>query len=150
MSDLETTLIEFRSDLGNSILHPSDWIAKSKANAFSISAPNGQAVISGLTFLREGSGTLREFGGRLVYQLTDVENSEWLQCQIREYSAIKWHSDVDDSEATSQWLVLVVECGDCYHAIIVEMVEVVAVFNWQFYEKLVQSFRGIESPPAAG
>lgn len=147
MSEIETTLVEFRCNLGNTILHPSHWIPKNKVNSFSISAPNGQAVINVLTFLKEGSGTLLDFGRRLVQQLTGEENSDWTPFPIKDYSAIQWDSDLDDSGATSHWLVCVVQCGDCYHAIVVELIELIAALNWQFYERLVQSFRGIETPP---
>ena len=142
MSDIEATLVEFRSKLGNSILYPSHWIPNDKETAFSISAPNGQAVISCLTFATEGSGSLVDFGRRLVQELTSVEPTEWESCQVGNCRALKWQTNIENPDATSHWLVYVLQCGQCYHALLVELNEIVMALNWQFYEKLIETFNG--------
>ncbi len=149
MVDLETTLVEFQCELGSSILHPSNWEPRSISNGFTISHPNGQAVLSNLTFAKE-SGTPVEFGQRLAKQLAGVEHTEWLPFQMSGCQAIKWHSDVEATDAQSHWLLYVVQCGTCLHAIVVELIEAAAVLNWRFYEQLAQSFKGIDALPAAG
>ena len=97
-------------------------------------------MISGLTFAKEGSGSLVDFARCLVHELTGVEPTEWESCEVGNSRALKWQTD---PEATNHWLVYVLQCGQCYHALLVELTEVVMALNWQFYEKLIETFNGI-------
>jgi len=150
MTDIEATLVEFRSNLGNTILYPSHWIPNDNKTVFSISAPNGQATISCMSFTKEGSGSLVDFGRLILSELTGLKESEWETFEIDANRALKWESDVEDSDAESHWLIYVVECGDCYHALLVELIELIMMLNWKYYEKLIETFKGISEIPKAG
>lgn len=146
MSAIEDTLVEFRSSLGNTILYPSRWSAESKETSFSIKAPNSQAVISGLTFTKQGSGTLREFGQRVVDGVCgSLPMTEWRTTQIGECVAQTRESDVDVEGVDAHWRIYVLECGECLHALVLEALPTIMVLNGLFYEQLIQTFRGISS-----
>ena len=69
------TLVKFTSKLGNSIVHPEHWTTNDKGDAFSVAAPNGQAIINVLTFAVEGTGELSDLQGMMV----DYVKGEWIK-----------------------------------------------------------------------
>lgn len=144
----QDTFVEFKSQLGNTIVYPSQWTPKDKGDAFSLASPDGQAVINALTFTAEGTGTLAEFQDMMVSQIDgDGAIPKWTDIDIGGITAQKRQLDSRDEDAESSWRVYVLQNGECYHAIFLNASTLVMDLNGGFYENVIRSFKGISTVP---
>jgi hypothetical protein len=141
--------IEFRSELGNSIVVPSRWSAEDRGASFTITSEDGHAVISALTFAVKGSGSLDAFQDLMVSSQCDGEwqDSPWADIEIGGVMARKRILLPVDDGTDSAWRVYALRNGECYHAILLNSSPIVMELNGDFYETLVQSFKGVSSVP---
>jgi hypothetical protein len=145
----DDVFVQFTSQVGNRIVHPSQWTTEDNGDAFTLTSPDEQAVVSVLTFTVEGSGTLSEFQLTVVSGLEgDWHDSEWTDIEIGGMSAKKRHLVSRDKNAETCWRVYVVRNGELYHAILLNASLLAMEINGEFYESFIQSFLGISSIPS--
>ncbi len=144
----QDTFVEFKSQLGNTIVHPSEWLPGDTGDAFSLASPDGRAIINVLTFTVEGTGTLGEFQDMMVSQIDgDRRDSEWTDIDIGGINAKQRQLDSTDENGKSSWRVYVLQNDKCYHAIFLNASSLVMELNGGVYENVIRSFKGISSVP---
>jgi hypothetical protein len=143
----EVAFVEFKSQLGNTIVHP-QWSAEDNGDAFSLTSPDGQAVINVLTFTVEGTGTLRDFQDMMVSQVEGKwRDSDWTDVVIGGVNSKRRELISSDENANSMWRVYVLQSGECYHAVFLNASSLVMEANGGFYDEVVSSFKGISRAP---
>ncbi len=140
----QDTFIEFKSQLGNTILHPSQWTVEDNGDLFTILSPDEQAVIRVLTFTVEGTGSMADFQETMVAGVSgDWKVSEWTDIEIDGVTGQRAQMTPTDESVESSFRIYALRSGDCYHSIVVHASPLVMALNGEFYEKIVKSFKGI-------
>ena len=138
------TLVKFTSKLGNSIVHPEHWTTNDKGDAFSVAAPNGQAIINVLTFAVEGTGELSDLQRLMVdYVKGEWIKSGWTEIEIGGMAGAKLELEPKLEETDTSWRLYALRNGHCYHAIFLNGLTLVLTLNGGFYEGVIESFEGI-------
>ena len=141
------TYVEFKSHLGNTFVAPSQWTMFDKGDTFALNSPDGQATIMSIMYTAEGSGSLQEFGetmtrGLLPEGATDWQESDWTTIDIDGQKVPKRELVPVPESGERSWLYLV-GGGKYYYAIVLTASDLAMELNGGFYEKLVQTFKGV-------
>ncbi|GAA4468804.1 hypothetical protein [Novipirellula rosea] len=140
--------IEFKSRLGNSIVHPSQWRTEDNGDSFTLASPDDQAVITALTFTVEGTGAMTDFQSIIESQIDgDWADSPWNDFIIGDAIAMRRKLVPSDDSGDTEWLIYTTQRGDCYHALMLNASSLALALNGDFYENIVRSFVGISTVP---
>jgi hypothetical protein len=139
--------VTFQSDLGNSLVAPSNWTAKDKGDNYLLQSPDGHAWIQVLTFSVEGSGSMEEFRETIIASFLPKKSSGWTQSpwspvKIGDVEAIHRRL-VPSPVGEHEWRVYLIQSGSLYHAIVLNATQLAMEANGDFYESIVLTFQGI-------
>jgi len=143
-------LITFKSKLGNTIVCPSQWKSQDDGAQWSLTSPDGHALIHIWTCTVEGSGSHEDFEQTVLMNLMDDDKRTKCSATtvlINESSARRVALKASDTKSGSSYLVFTLRAGQLYHALLVKAAPPVMDLNGGFYEELVSSFKGVSAPP---
>jgi hypothetical protein len=144
----QDTFVEFTSQIGNTIVIPSQWSQDNDGGRFRLESPDGQALIMGLTSTDDGTGELTEFGDMMVERIDgDWKDAQWEVTEIGGGNARKKKLQPQDEDVEFHWIIYVLRKGQCLHAICLNASPDALFLNEEFYEDLVKTFNGISRAP---
>ncbi len=141
------TYVKVTSHLGNSFVTPSQWTTTDKGDTFSLTSPDGQAIIHAIMFTAQGSGSIKEFrqtmaSGLLPKEATAWKASDWTSIKLGERDAEK-RDLIPVPESHQQWRLYVLDNGRFYYAIVLNASNTAMTLNGGFYENIVRTFNGV-------
>jgi hypothetical protein len=143
--------IKFESDIGNSLIAPSDWKSDDRGAVWYLESPDGQTAISVFTFTVEGSGSLDDIKSLMIsHRIAQPDaDSTWRESARPSLSLKQGETQVVDlipssGESKSRNRLYLLQTGTMYHVIVVNSSEAVLSLNGPFYDSIIQSFHGRE------
>ena len=142
--------VEVQGSTGT-LVAPEKWQLKDGGDHWSVTSPDGMAVINVMTFTVEGSGSLDDVAQMVADNLTDPKphwhDSDWTPLKVQGRSAIRRSLKPSDEAAQGEWVVIALREGDLYHVLSLNASDPAMELNGEFYESVMLTFKGISSPP---
>lgn len=139
------TYIELTSKAGNKLVCPDFWTSGDSGSNWSLG--DEQAGINIYTVIAEGSGSLEDFQKMVIDNidaLANCEPTEWTDIANNNWSGKYCCYTPKKDTGEDVWQFLIVSTGKYYHAMMIQMPELVYTLNKGTYKNIAMSFTGIE------
>jgi hypothetical protein len=141
--------VKFESQVGNSIIAPSQWKSDDRGAVWYLESPDSTAALTVFTFTVEGSGSLDDLRTLVVAnRLGEVEGG-WRETPKPSLTLEQAEAQVFDlapaaGESKSRNRLCLLQTGRMYHILVINTSEAGLELNGDFYNSIFQTFVGRE------